>query len=310
MKKTKVIFMGTPDFSVPVLEVLIKNTTVELVVTQPDKEVGRKKEIKKSPVKILAESHNIPVFQPVKIRNDYEVIKEIKPDLIITCAYGQIIPQEVLDVPKYGAINIHASLLPKYRGSAPIQWAMINGDNETGITLMYMDAGMDTGDMIAKKTCLIDKNDNIETLHNKLSVMGSSLLLEYLPVLIGNSVPREKQNDNLATYAPMIKREDEHLNFDEIGINVINKIRALSPWPLSYFILDEQEIKVIKAKFVSKSNTKPGLISEVRKKELGIDVKDGIIYLEIIKPFGKKEMNIINFLNGINKETLKGKYVG
>lgn len=309
MKDTKVVFMGTPDFSVPVLKVLIEQTDVVLVVTQPDKEVGRKKVLSKSPIKQVAEENNIQVFQPIKIRQDYEIIKEKNPDLIVTCAYGQILPQELLDIPKLGAINVHASLLPKYRGSAPIQWAMINGEKETGVTLMYMDAGMDTGDMITKASCSIDKDDNVGTLHDKLSILGANLLNENLLNIINKKVDRIKQDDNEATYAPMIKREDEHLNFDELGLNVINRIKALNPWPLSYFILEGQEIKVIDAEFIPKENCKPATISEVTKRTFGIDVNDGTIYLKTIKPFGKKIMNVNDYLNGINKDNILGKKV-
>lgn len=309
MKDTKVVFMGTPDFAVPVLKMLIEETNVVLVVTQPDREVGRKKVITKSPVKIVAEENNIPVFQPIKIRSDYEIIEKVKPDLIVTCAYGQIISQELLDVPKLGAINVHASLLPKYRGSAPIQWSIINGEKETGVTLMYMDAGMDTGDMIAKEVCLIEENDNVGTLHDKLSIIGTNLLKENLNDIIDQTAKRVKQDDEDATYAPMIKREDEHLNFNDLGKNVMNKIKALSPWPLSYFILDDQEIKIVDALFIEKKNSNPEFITTVSKRELGIDVIDGTIYLKNIKPVGKKVMNISDYLNGIDKEKLIGKKV-
>lgn len=309
MKNTNVVFMGTPDFAVPVLKMLIENTNVVMVVTQPDKEVGRKKIISKSPIKVLAEENNIPVFQPIKIRECYEDLKNIDIDLIVTCAYGQIVPQGVLDLPKYGAINVHASLLPKYRGSAPIQWAIMNGDAETGITLMYMDAGMDTGDIIVKETCLIDKNDNVGTLHDKLSMLGTKLLKENLEGIINGTVVRIKQNGEEATMAPMIKREDEHIDFNNEGEKIINKIRALSPWPLANFLLDDLEIKVIEAEFKEKSNSKAGNISEVTKNSLGIDCLDGIIYLKTIKPFGKKNMQIKEYLNGINKDKILGNVV-
>lgn len=309
MKNIKVVFMGTPDFAVPILEMLIETTNVVLVVTQPDKEVGRKKELRKSPIKVLAEQHNIPIFQPVKIRQDYEIIKNVSPDLIVTCAYGQIVPQGLLDIPPLGAINVHASLLPKYRGSAPIQWALINGEERTGITLMYMDAGMDTGDMIAKKEYIIQENDNVGTLHDKLSVLGRELLRDYLPKIITKEVNREKQNEDLVTLAPMIKRDDEHLDLSDEGNNIINKIRALNPWPLANVIIDNQEVKVVEATFLSKEIKEVGVILEVTKNTLGISVKDGVLYLQKIKPFGKKIMDISSYLNGIKKEDLLGKKV-
>jgi len=206
MKDKKVVFMGTPDFAVPVLERLINLGEVVLVVTQPDKEVGRKKVITKSPVKELAEEHNIEVFQPTKIREDYQKIEELKPDLIVTCAYGQILPPELLDVPKYGAINVHASLLPKYRGAAPIQWALLNGDDETGITLMYMDAAMDTGDMILTKEVTIGEDETTGELWDRLSEIGGKLLVETIDQVEKNTFTREKQSEDF-TVAPMLKKE-------------------------------------------------------------------------------------------------------
>ena len=309
MKEKNIVFMGTPDFAVPILEMLIEVSNVVMVVTQPDKEVGRKKIISKSPVKKIAEENNIMVFQPERIRNDYEELVGLNIDLIVTCAYGQIVPQEVLDLPKYGAINVHASLLPKYRGSAPIQWSLINGDKETGVTLMYMDKGMDTGDIIVKKSCAIDNSDNVGTLHDKLSLLGRDLLKENLERIINQTVKRIKQNNDEATLAPMIKREDEHLDFNSEGRSIINKIRALSPWPLANFLLNDQEIKVIDAEFRTKNNPKAGVASEVNKDTLGIECLDGIIYLKMIKPFGKKEMTIKDYLNGINKEKILGRVV-
>ena len=309
MKDVKVVFMGTPDFSVPILEMLIEQMQVVLVVTQPDKMVGRKRIIQKTPVKVLAEKYNIKVFQPVKLRQDYEILKELKPDLIVTCAYGQILSQEILDIPRLGAINVHASILPKYRGSAPIQWALLNGDAKTGVTLIYMNAGMDTGDMIAKASIAIEESDNVGTLHDKLSELGKNLLKENLPAIISGEVKREKQNDEEAVLAPMIKREDEKIDFHQEGKKILNKIRAFNPWPLAYFVMDGQEIKVIKASFVSKKETKIGIVCEVTKKSLGIGVLDGIIYLQVIKPFGKKIMDITSFLNGVSKENLLGKEV-
>jgi len=310
MKDKKVVFMGTPDFAVPVLERLINLGEVVLVVTQPDKEVGRKKVITKSPVKELAEEHNIEVFQPTKIREDYQKIEELKPDLIVTCAYGQILPPELLDVPKYGAINVHASLLPKYRGAAPIQWALLNGDDETGITLMYMDAAMDTGDMIAKKSCQILKSDNVGSLHDKLSKLGALLVEENWELIFSGEVVRIKQNDDEASYAPMIKRSDERLDFNQNGECLLNQIRALNPWPLANMILDDEEIKVIEAHFEKNVNVCPGGIREASNKKMGIDVADGTIYLDVIKPFGKKAMDIQSYLNGNSRDDLIGKRIG
>ena len=300
MKNKNVVFMGTPDFAVPVLKMLIEKTNVIMVVTKPDKRVGRNKELTFSPVKKVALENNIPVFQPIKIKNDYEKLTEGKIDLIVTCAYGQIIPKEVLNLPKYGCINVHASILPKYRGSAPIQWAIINGDKETGVTIMYMDEGMDTGDIISISKMAITSYDNVGTMHDKLSILGAQALEKELKSIFDGSAIRIKQGNDW-TLAPMIKREDEHLNFNDYGENIINRIRAFNPWPLANILIDDKEIKIIEAEFKKEKVNKANCII-INKNKLGIGCLDGIIYLKKIKPFGKKEMNIENYLNGINKE--------
>lgn len=301
MKNKNIVFMGTPDFSVPVLKMLIENTNVLLVVTQPDKIVGKDKTVSFNPVKKLALEENIPVFQPMRIRKDFEKLKNLDIDLIVTCAYGQIIPKEVLDMPKYGCINVHASILPKYRGSAPIQWCLFNNDDVTGVTIMYMDEGMDTGDIIKIKEIPILDSDNVGTLHDKLSKLGCNLLLEVLPTIFNKTNDRIKQGNNY-TMAPMIKREDERLDFNEEGKKIIGKIKGLNPWPLANIIINNQEIKVLEAEFVQKKVDNTGIIKEIDKKNLGITCKDGIIYLKKIKPSGKKVMEINSFLNGIDKE--------
>ena len=300
MKNKNVVFMGTPDFAVPVLKMLIEKTNVIMVVTKPDKRVGRNKELTFSPVKKVALENNIPVFQPIKIKNDYEKLTEGKIDLIVTCAYGQIIPKEVLNLPKYGCINVHASILPKYRGSAPIQWAIINGDKETGVTIMYMDEGMDTGDIISISKMAITSDDNVGTMHDKLSILGAQALEKELKSIFDGSAIRIKQGNDW-TLAPMIKREDEHLNFNDYGENIINRIRAFNPWPLANILIDDKEIKIIEAEFKKEKANKTNCII-INKNKLGISCLDGIIYLKKIKPFGKKEMNIESYLNGINKE--------
>ena len=302
MKNKNIVFMGTPDFSVPVLKMLIENTNVLLVVTQPDKIVGKDKTVSFNPVKKLSLEENIPVFQPIRIRKDFEKLKNLDIDLIVTCAYGQIIPKEVLDMPKYGCINVHASILPKYRGSAPIQWCLFNNDDVTGVTIMYMDEGMDTGDIIKIKEIPILDSDNVGTLHDKLSKLGCDLLLEVLPTIFDKTNDRIKQGNNY-TMAPMIKREDERLDFNEEGKKIIGKIKGLNPWPLANIIINNQEIKVLEAEFVQKKVDNTGIIKEIDKKNLGITCKDGIIYLKKIKPSGKKVMEINSFLNGIDKET-------
>lgn len=305
MKNLKVIFMGTPDFSVPVLKMLLENTNVLLVVTQPDKKVGRKQEITFSPVKNVALEHNVSIFQPDKIRNDYAKILNTPCDLIVTCAYGQIIPDEVLNHPRLGAINVHASLLPKYRGGAPIHWALINGEEKTGVTIMYMASKMDAGDIISQKEYTILKEDNVLTLHEKLSNIGANLLLETLPSIINKSNNRIKQDESLVTFGFNVKREEEHLSFNDFGQNIINKIRGLNPWPLANIIVNNQEFKIIEAYFVKKNNILPNKVLDILKDAIGISCNDGIIYLTKIKPFGKKIMNVKDYLNGVKKEDIK-----
>lgn len=296
--------MGTPEFAVPVLEMLIENYEVVLVVTQPDKPVGRHQSKLFSPIKEIAIKHKIPVFQPEKIKNDYEPIIEVNPDIIITCAYGQIIPKVILDCPSIGCFNVHASLLPKYRGGAPIHKAIINGEKETGITVMHMDVGMDTGDMIESRKIEITESDNVGTLHDKLSHLGAILLKETLPKIIDGTAKREKQDETKATFAYNIKREEEHLDFTKSGKEIINQIRGLNPWPTANFIMDGKEYKVLEATFVKKEGKNPGIIEEVSKETLGITCQDGIIYVKKIKPFGKKAMDIKDYLNGMNSKSL------
>ena len=299
-----VVFMGTPDFAVPILEKLIKNTNVVMVVTQPDRYVGRKKELTFSPIKKKALENNISVFQPEKIRTNYEEIKKYNPDLIVTCAYGQIVPKKVLDIPRLGCINVHASILPKYRGGAPIHYAVINGEEETGITIMYMDVGMDTGDIIEIEKIKIEENDTVETMHDKLSSLGANLLEKVLPDIINGTNNRIKQNNDEVTYAPTIKREDEHLDFNKSAKEIYNKVRGLNSWPLANMLLDNEEIKIIEGYIGEETTEVPGKIVNVIKDAIGISCKDKIFYITKIKPFGKKSMLVKDYLNGINKEEL------
>lgn len=309
MDKIKVVFMGTPEFSVPVLEGLIENYDVIGVVTQPDKEVGRNHEIKFSPIKEVALKNDIRVFQPVKIRNEYEDIIKLNPDMIVTCAYGQIIPKVLLDLPKYGCINVHASLLPKYRGGAPLHRCIINGESKTGVTIMYMDEGMDTGDIISKSEVLIDINDTIGDIHDKLSILGGELLLDTMPNIINGTANRIKQNNDEATFAPVIKREDELIDFNKTSLEIYNQIRGLNPFPVAYATLDSKVVKIYSS--VIKENIyttkKNGEIVRVYEDGIGVSTGDSEIVLKEIKVEGKKKMFVRDFLNGIKKEELIGK---
>ena len=310
MKDLNVIFMGTPEFSVNILNSLLSNTNVKAVVTKPDKLVGRKQELTESAVKKVALENKIKVIQPTKIREEYQSIIDLNPDIIITCAYGQFLPKEILDYPKYGCINVHSSLLPKLRGGAPIHKAIIDGYTTTGITIMYMGAKMDNGDIISQKSIEIDKTDNVATLHDKLSLLGAELLMETLPNIISGQVNRIVQNEEEVTFAYNITREDEHIDFNKTKIEVFNQIRGLNPWPVAYATLDDEEIKIFEViigenLYNEKSN---GEIVKLYKDGLGIKVSDGEIILKTIKPSGKKKMSVKDYINGFKeKNNLIGK---
>lgn len=311
MEKIKVIFMGTPEFSVPVLEGLIENYQVVGVVSQPDRKVGRKQEIKFSPVKEVAIKYDIPVFQPEKIRSNYADILALEPDIIVTCAYGQIIPKAILDYPKYGCINVHASLLPKLRGGAPIHHAIMDGYHKTGITIMYMDEAMDSGDIISQRETEITDYDTMERLHDRLSVMGKELLLDTLPSIIDGTAKRVVQKNDEVTYAYNIKREEEYLDFSKTSLELFNQIRGLSPFPGCSCVIDDKEFKVYMARIekIDTSKSVPGQILHIYKDGIGIATKDYELVLLDIKPFGKKRMLASSFVNGIKKDEYIGKVV-
>ena len=305
----KIVFMGTPEFSVPILKMLIKNYNVVGVVTQPDREVGRKKVLTPSPIKQTAMEFNIPVITPEKLRIEYEKVLAFKPDIIVTCAYGQILPNEILNYPKYGCINVHASLLPKYRGGAPIQRAIMNGEVKTGITIMYMNEGMDTGDMIEKKELIIENHDNYDEVSKKLSVIGTDLLEDVLPKVIKGKIKRTIQDNEEATYAPIIKREDEKLDFNKTTFEIYNHIRALSTTPGAYAILDKKVVKIYSSRMSDHihPNKKNGEIVKIYDDGIGISTSDSEIVITDIKIEGKNKMSVKQYLNGKNADELLGK---
>lgn len=308
MKNLKVVFMGTPDFSVPILQGLIDNCNVIGVVTQPDKKIGRHKELAYSPIKKLALEHNIEVVQPEKIRTDFDCVLKFNADIIITCAYGQIIPKIILDSPKYKCINVHASILPKYRGGAPIHHAILNGEKESGITIMYMAPGMDDGDIISQEKVKIRQDETVGELHDELSTLGRDLLLKTLPSIINNTNKRIKQDESKVTFANIIKREDEIIDFNKTTDEVYNKIRGLNPYPGAYSILDGKIVKIYKSR-KEKNLTKalPGQVVNIYKDGFGIKTYDGEIVILELKLEGKNKMNAKDFLNGINKDEFLGK---
>ena len=308
-RNLRVIFMGTPLFSVPILEGLIENYNVVAVVTQPDKPVGRGGKIVISPIKDVALKYNLKVLQPIKIKEEYQNIIDLDPDIIITCAYGQIIPKIILDYPKYGCINVHASILPKLRGGAPIHHAIIDGYNKTGITIMYMNEGMDTGDIISVQEIDISITDTMSILHDKLSIMGRDLLLETLPNIIKGNINRIKQNESEATYAFNIKKEEEKIDFNKTKREIYNQIRGLNSFPGSYAILDDKRIKIWNSYITDNiyNGLSNGEISNIYKDGIGIKVSDGEIVITDIQIEGKKRMSVRDYLNGIDKNSLKGK---
>lgn len=303
-KELKVVFMGTPDFAVPILEGLIENYDVIGVVSQPDKEVGRKRILTKTPIKECAEKYNINVLQPARIKEDYEEIIKLNPDLIVTCAYGQIIPKVLLDLPKYGCINVHASLLPKLRGGAPIHKAIIDGYLKTGITIMYMDEKMDSGDIISQSEIKIEDDFTTEILHDKLSVMGKELLLKTIPDLIGKNINPIKQKEEEVTYAWNIKREEEKIDFSKSAREVFNQIRGLNSWPGAYCMFEEKTLKiydVLLNDYVSEKEV--GTIININKDGIVVALKDGCIIIKTLKLEGKRKMNFKEFING-NKDLI------
>ena len=303
MKDLRVVFMGSPLFSVPVLEELNKNVNVVGVVTAPDAYVGRKKILTMCPVKEKAVGLGLKVYSPIKLRSDFEFIKELNPDMIITCAYGQILSEEILNIPKLGCFNLHGSLLPKYRGGAPIHYALLNGDEKTGITLMYMDKGMDSGDMIAKEEIKIEDNDNIESLTSKLSIIASKMIIKYLPSLIDGTNNRVKQDINKVTFSPIITREDEHLDFNLTAKEIYNRYRMLSPNPLPNIKIDNIEYKIAECKIVDASGKVSTVVSK-DKNSFTIMAKDKGIMVSKIKPIGKNIMNVRDFFNGYHEEII------
>ena len=304
-----IVYMGTPEFSVGPLKELIKEYNVSLVVTQPDRKVGRKQEIKYSPVKEFALETGIEVFQPERIREEYQYILDKKPDLIITCAYGQIIPKEILNYPKYKCINIHASLLPKYRGGAPIHHAIINGDEYTGITIMYMDEKMDSGDILYQEKMPIEETDNVGTMFNRLSVLGSKMIVDFLPKFLNGEITPIKQNENDVTYAYNISKEDEKIDFNNTSKDIFNKIRGLNPFPVSYALLDNKRVKLYSSTIGS--SNKDGSIGEIiniYEDGFGVKTKDGEIVISELQFEGKKRTSVREYLNGIqDKDSIIGK---
>ncbi|PTJ03066.1 methionyl-tRNA formyltransferase [Staphylococcus simulans] len=306
---SRIIFMGTPDFSTKVLEMLIAKEDVIAVVTQPDRPVGRKRVMTPPPVKEVALQNGIEVYQPEKISQseDLQTLIDLKPDLIVTAAFGQILPKALLDAPRLGAINVHASLLPKYRGGAPIHQAIIDGEKETGVTIMYMAPKLDAGDIISQQAIDIEANDDVGSMHDKLSFLGADLLAKTLPDIINGTNERIEQNEEEATFASNISREDERIDWSKSAQDIYNHIRGLSPWPVAYTKLDDKNMKLYQANIVEGKEGKPGEIIETTKKAIivGTGSSDAIALTDI-QLSGKKRMPTANFLSGY-QDDLVGK---
>lgn len=293
----KIVFMGTPDFSVPILENLAKNHEVVLVVSQPDKPQGRKKELVKTPIHQKAIDLNIECFQPIDIKIDYQKILDCNPDIIVTAAYGQMVPDEVLYYPKYKSINVHASLLPLLRGGAPIHKAITRGYDKTGVTIMYMVSKMDAGDIIISRETPIYDNDNQKTLENRLSLIGKDLIIEALELIEKGDFTPIKQDDSKATYASNVSKNMEHINFSKPCRKVFDLIRGLSPNPGAYGIINGIKVKIYESKIVDNNPHNEGEILET-KKRLIIGLIDGAIEVLDLQVEGKKRILVRDFLNG------------
>ncbi len=302
MKDIKIVFMGTPIFAKEILKSLIEEKyNVVGVVSQPDRKVGRKKEIKYTPVKEVAVENNIPVYQPENIKKEYTFLEEIKPDIIITAAYGQIVPEEVLNLPSIECINVHGSLLPKYRGGAPIHYAIINGDKKTGVTIMKMVKEMDAGDIISQKEFQIKKDDTLEIVHDNMVEVAKDLLKETLPNIINDNYTIIKQDESKVVFSPTIKREEEKIDWSKDGIDIYNQIRGMNPWPVAYSQINGKKFKFFTTKFIEDVNKKEsGLITDITKEAISVEVKGGILKLIDFQIEGKKKVNIQDFINGNN----------
>lgn len=297
-----IAFMGTPDFAVPVLESLIEEGyKIALVITQPDRPKGRKRTLTASPVKEAAQKHNIEVFQPENLRESYQDIFDHEIDLIITAAYGQLLPNELLEYPKFGSINVHASLLPELRGGAPIHYSILQGKKETGITIIYMVEKLDAGNIISQRKIPIEEIDHVGTLHDKLSKIGANLLSETLPGIFAKTNKSIKQDESFATFAPNISRELERLDWEESNETVYNHVRGLHPWPVAYTTYKEERMKIWWASPDNQiyKSAVPGEI--IKKDETSFTVVCGnqkAIQITEIQPAGKRKMSVEEFLRG------------
>lgn len=299
----KLVFMGTPDLAAVSLRSLISaGHEIAAVVTQPDKPKGRGKAMAYSAVKELAIQENLPVLQPVKIKQDeefFEELKKINPDCIVVAAFGQMLPKAILDLPKFGCINVHASLLPKYRGAAPIQWVVINGEKEAGVTIMHMDVGCDTGDMIIKDQLTLDPKETAGSLHDKLAVLGGNLIVKALKMIEEGTAPREQQDESQFTYFGMLKKEDGKIDFNKSAVAIERLIRGLNPWPSAYTSMEGKGLKLWQADVIDgPKKGECGEILEVTKDSIVVQTGEGYLAITELQLEGKKRMPVDAFIRG------------
>lgn len=309
MEKIRIVFMGTMEFAVPILKALDEQYDVVQVITQPDRPFGRKQELKPSAVKAYALSRNLPVFQPEKIRKEYQPVLALNPDLIVVAAFGQMIPKILLDFPKYKCINVHASLLPKYRGGSPMQKSITSGDAETGVTIMYMAEKMDAGDLLAQKSIPILESDTLGSLEEKLAILGSDLLMETLPKVIDGTIIPVPQDESKVTFAYNIKREEEFVDFSKTAKAIFDHVRGFNPRPIACARIDGTEMKLYDVKPVYEdmnlySDCAFGEIVKITKSDVFVKAAGGLIALKNIQLEGKKPMDIKALMNGNGKSIL------
>ncbi len=312
---TKIVFMGTPAFSVPILEALIaENYEIVAVVTQPDRPAGRKKIMTQTPVKVAALKHGLMVLQPEKITGSIEIEKiiELQPDLLITAAFGQFLPQKLLNVPKHGAINVHASLLPKYRGGAPVHYALMKGEKETGVTIMYMEKKMDAGAILSQRPLTITKDDDVGTLFERLSILGKELLIDTLPDLLAGNIKPVVQEEENVTFSPNIKPEQEMIDWTKEAEEVDYQVRGMRPWPVAYTIMDGIRVKIWDVlPLEEKTSEQPGVIIKIERRALFVACGNHtVLQINELQPAGRSRMTAMAYLTGIGSQLTIGEKVG
>ncbi len=306
----RTVFMGTPDFACPTLQKLIeRGENLVAVVTQPDRPKGRGQKLMPPPVKEMAATNGIPVYQPLKVRDPgfVDIIRALKPDVIVVVAFGQILPKALLEVPTHGCINVHASLLPRYRGAAPLNWCLINGETETGVTTMLMDVGLDTGDMLLTRTTPLDENEDILSLHDRMAAMGADLLAETLDRLKAGGLVPQPQNDADSCYAPMLKKEDGIIDWHSDARTIHNRVRGLAVWPGACTVVGDQTLKIFRTR-VGDGSGEPGTVLQAEKDTFEVACQSGSLFLQELQLAGKKRLDSASFLAGF--PVLKGTLLG